>query len=457
MQSALLNDQQRLKTLLTSTCGRQWNGDWHQLDNRHEVHRQCVTLYNTSNGLMTGIAAWQGTLFEKLIEDNTKYLYSKVISKDCTTAVFKLYQFPFDPMLPDLHAACMAQIYRDVLFFRSHKKNTANRDGNNFWYNTQTADMTIVISLLRYRPCLSCTLSANFPGAAQSNKSCISKVYSTSALMKRVHDVMKRLSNLQDETGRLFFATPITTIPDKSILVQNRLPGENLEEILMAVIKNAGQFFNTIPKGMRGILQKCGEAIHFVHNSGIRSGNTRPIITELSELQRKAENTCDINKEKGEELLALSSLLHDQYMQNFPSAEFVLTHGDFKPGQFLVSGSDVYLLDFDEAAMSSRFLDIGTFTATLKQLYLKFLVKERCETETISKQLTEQYIDCFLNGYFFNGRIFDTEIVFFQSLALLRKALREFYTNSQSTLISYIVKEAMQSLLTGNSAKLHTA
>jgi hypothetical protein len=71
------------------------------------------------------------------------------------------------------------------------------------------------------------------------------------------------------------------------------------------------------------------------------------------------------------------------------------------------------------------------------------------------KQVTENYIGYFLQGYFQGGKWPARKISWCLSLALIRKAIREFYKDYKSKIVELMIQEAVQSLSIMDCRKIH--
>jgi serine/threonine protein kinase len=270
-----------------------------------------------------------------------------------------------DPMMLDLKLATLPETYLNRSIWARKNDRSVKSLFADHCTSQHSADQ-IEIMLLRYRPCMSCTLKITSAINGKSSSNIISKVYSDKQVIHRVSCVMKQLYYEQKNAGVSYFACPITTIPKKNVLIQDFVSGKSLEILIANTL--TGEKPRLVDA--KSIFEKCGNAIRFVHGCKIKVSKQRSLLTEWSELNQKVRDILDINQIIGIKLHALSTLLKETYTFGDAPQKAVLTHGDFKPGQILVDSLGVRLLDFDNVALSEPEFDIGTFIATLKQSYL---------------------------------------------------------------------------------------
>lgn len=440
-QYAILNHPDELRDLIKNSCGLPVGEYWHLIDNRHEIHRQCVTLYQTSSGWLTGIAAWKGPIFDKISSDDHRYLVELNNIADGFDSFFRIYLFPLDPMMPDLKAAMAPGTYAAGSIWQ-HNRTLNDDDADDHGFRGPGAANHINIIPVRYRPCMSCTIQVSIKIHKQNERVFFSKVYTSEKLLYRVYKVMQRLYLQQKKANSIYFARPSEIIPNKKILIQASMPGKNLEKLLTAAL--TGKISNL--ERTCCALKNCGKAIQLAHACKIHIDKKRSLLSELNELEGKACDIKDVNNQIGTELLELSTLLRKTYLFDNDEQHYVLTHGDFKPGQVLVDGTDIRVLDFDNAALSDPVFDLGTFIATLKQYLIKSLSTATANTAQLNKQMTEKFMLSFCQGYYQQVRMPADKIMWCVSLALFRKAIREFYKDHDSDLVQLQIAEAVTSL-----------
>lgn len=450
IQHGILINQQKLKELLQNSSVMEFNDSWDLIDNRHEIHRQCVTLYRTASGYITGIAAWKGGVYDQMANSKAEHLYEDFIAEDDAGNIFRLYLFPEDPLLPDLKKAVSPCMYLEKTYWNS-QNDTSNLHDTSESFSILDKENRISIALLRYRPCLSCTLKITRNGYGPGEKNIISKVYPKKNLLIHVFQIMKQLWHTQKTVGSSYFAKPIAAIPEAHILIQETLPGKNLEILLEKLLYEKRTSYDEIFV----IMENCGRAIQVVHESNIRVEKQRPLLSELNELSKKSADIHCYNNNMGEKLLELTALLKKTSPSIESPEKYVLTHGDYKPGQILVNDLNVHLLDFDNAALSLPAFDFGTFVATLKQTYIKSLIHTKIAHDYWRKQVVERLIQSFIAGYYEKTQIPGGTIAWCVSLALLRKAIREFYKDHGSKMIVPQVQEAILSLENMDYGKIY--
>ena len=110
----------------------------------------------------------------------------------------------------------------------------------------------------------------------------------------------------------------------------------------------------------------------------------------------------------------------------------------------------VALLDFDHCGMADPAADVGNFLATLRQLGVRQVLKQRHPgTVADLQQELAALEELFLTEYLAARRChpdFHLRASWYQAVALLRKALRSFSRSPRSLLPALLVQEAWRCL-----------
>ena len=105
-------------------------------------------------------------------------------------------------------------------------------------------------------------------------------------------------------------------------------------------------------------------------------------------------------------------------------------HGDCKPSQFRMAGSSLTLLDFDHCGLADPATDAGTFLASLRQ-------RSR-------RPLEQPFLDAYAAAVRDPG--LRPRVLWYESVALLRKALRAFARSPRSPVPGLLAAEGRECL-----------
>lgn len=129
-------------------------------------------------------------------------------------------------------------------------------------------------------------------------------------------------------------------------------------------------------------------------------------------------------------------------------AMITLVHGDCKPAQFLISDNQVALIDFDHCGMADPAVDVGTFLATLQQSNVLNIVKNHGRAPRCTvwlPGLKEQFLDAYCTAGKYPAS-FKLRAIWYESVGLLRKAIRSFERSPVSAVAMALVVEAQDIL-----------
>ena len=125
-------------------------------------------------------------------------------------------------------------------------------------------------------------------------------------------------------------------------------------------------------------------------------------------------------------------------------AIITLVHGDCKPAQFLISDNQVALIDFDHCGMADPAGDAGTFLATLQQSKVLNTVKNHGKTPGCAgwlPGLKEQFLEAYCEAGTYPAS-FKLRAIWYESVGLLRKAIRSFERSPFSIVPMALIAEA---------------
>jgi aminoglycoside phosphotransferase (APT) family kinase protein len=127
-----------------------------------------------------------------------------------------------------------------------------------------------------------------------------------------------------------------------------------------------------------------------------------------------------------------------------------LDHGDCKHSQCLVTADGIAILDFDHCGMADPATDIGTYTATLRQLGIWQELNAGATSASAARkrwlrELEDRFLDeyCAASGF---GEGFRLRVTWYEAVAMMRKALRAFARAPRSPMPRAEVEEAWRML-----------
>jgi aminoglycoside phosphotransferase (APT) family kinase protein len=162
------------------------------------------------------------------------------------------------------------------------------------------------------------------------------------------------------------------------------------------------------------------------------SARGRPVTAELERFHNRATNVARVAPATGRHLIEWASALVER-RNCVGDGEAGLVHGDCKPSQFRIDGSQIALLDFDHCGVADQASDVGTFLASLRQR----------GRQSLEERFAVAYNAC-------SGRAAAPwdRIAWYESVALMRKALRAFARSPRSPLPVLFAREGLRCLRT---------
>lgn len=222
------------------------------------------------------------------------------------------------------------------------------------------------------------------------------------------------------------------------MVLQDPLQGDPLDSFLNCDAASLD------PRGLDGI-KKAAVALAALHTSGVSAGRNRSIEKELLRFKKRAGKIGQVNPPLASEIIVLSDTLA-RWLDSLEKweASITLVHGDCKPAQFLIHDNQVALIDFDHVGMADPAGDVGMFLATLQQSKVLNMVKNKGKTPPCSGWLPfikEQFLDayCTAGNYLAS---FKLRAYWYESVGLLRKAIRSFERSPLSGIAMALILEA---------------
>jgi hypothetical protein len=355
----------------------------------------------------------------------------------------QIYRFEHDPALPGLATAldgpAMARALEQAL--------PEYRDGG-------ARILRCRATPLRYRPGKRCTLRFDLAlrdtSGALMRRRLFGKVYHQLDKAASVDREMRMLADSAPaRDGRVILAPVAAFLPDLRIILQAPVAGVPLELYLEGL---EGAVRAGDRRGWDGIVRSAG-AFAAVHTAGLATDRERPIDSELKRFVKRAGLAAAVDPTIGARLLELAEAL-PAWRGRLPEWDerITLVHGDCKHSQCMLTDEGVAILDFDHCGMADPATDIGTYIATLRQLGIHQALKARGRAPSAARTdwlraLEDRFLDqyCIESGY---GEPFRLRAIWYEAVALMRKALRGFARAPRSPMPLAQVEEAWRVLAT---------
>jgi aminoglycoside phosphotransferase (APT) family kinase protein len=401
----------------------------HILDAKYEPGKGCTILYRLGEDLVLGRLAWpppdragsSSRLIEPLMMD--------------------AYLFPDDPLLPGLAGALNGDAMRHIL----GEVLPACCGG-------EARVLRCRSSLLRYRPARRATLRVEVVVRAEATGAITSfllfaKLYHDQAKAAALFDDDLRLSHTRSlrEDG-VVVATPAGFVPALAMVLHERVAGIPLSSFFVRDPRRPG---NGGSKAIAGV-KSAAVAVASLHDASLQSERRRPDPGEAAErMARRSAQVSLVAPPLGDRMEALAvALLELVDPLREWGAETTFAHGDCKPSQFLIDGQSVGVLDFDHGGMADPASDVGTFTASLRQLE----ARQRLVSANPLPSPDPYWVE--LEGAFvkeYRARRapeddFFRRTAWYQAAALFRKAFRAFQRSPRSQLPGLLAEEGLLAL-----------
>jgi aminoglycoside phosphotransferase (APT) family kinase protein len=284
---------------------------------------------------------------------------------------------------------------------------------------------------VRYRPAKRATVKVT---SAFHHSSYVAKVYHDSTKAAAVAGEAWALGKVATGHGTLRFAPPVAYLPELTVVVQAFVEGTPLDGLLSG---------GTAAASVASAIRQAAQAMVDLHGYPLVSERQRSVTKELSRFVQRADRVASVDAQLGGDLLRLANRLLDTDAE-LPPGPIGLVHGDCKPSQFLLSTQSVTLLDLDHCGISQQATDIGTFTASLRQLAVRSAVAGRTRDRNGLEGLARLFTDTYLGSRSAPG--LRSRIRWHEAAALQRKALRAFSRAPRSPLPAALVLEGNRCL-----------
>lgn len=308
------------------------------------------------------------------------------------------FAFPDDPKLPGLAAAMDGATLASALDVGRRTR--------------------VDVSLLRYRPGKRATLRLELRGS-DTTRVLIGKVYSAERKAAAVFIETRQLAAALAGEPAVSVAPAEAYLDAIPMVVWHAVAGVGMEQRLDA-------------SGGADLVHAAAGAVAALHAAPVVSERTRPIAAELARFRRRGQQVARVAPTVGATLLSWAGRLEEAGAEVDRSTTG-LVHGDCKPSQFHTTSAGLALLDFDHCGVADPASDVGTFLASLRQR---------------SREALE---GAFLHAY--AEAVAEADIAerarWYESVALLRKALRAFARSPQSPVPGILAAEGLKCLERG--------
>lgn len=402
------------------------------LNVKYEPGEYCTILYSLGKQPLVGSLRWDGAVRDGVPE--TARLIAPL--------GMLVYRLEHDPALPGLEVALKPELIAGVLA----EELPELRD------STLRA-LRCKPTVLRYRPGRRCTLRLDLwlrdvRSGAITTRTLFGKAYHDLAKATAVYDEMLMLAGSAPvRDGRLLVARPVAFLRDLRIVLQEPVEGTPLDGLLEGMARTPTA---SDPRGCEGVIRSA-PALAALHTAGLATYRQRPIADELRRFKKRAAQAEQVEPVIGARMGILAATLPD-WLDLLPEwgEELGLVHGDCKPSQFLVGPAGVAMLDFDHCGMADPATDVGTYLATLRQLGAwQSLDRRRAAGAAARARRMRALEELFLEGYCTASARrpeFRLRAIWYEAVALLRKALRAFARNPRSAMPALLVEEAWRCL-----------
>lgn len=307
--------------------------------------------------------------------------------------------------------------------------------------------------LLRYRPGRRATFEVSAhvrAGADERGERLVAKVYHDRAKAAAVAREGRELV-AQVAAAPLVLARVLAHDPDRAIVTQEHLAGRPLS---VDVVAEATPL-------MREQLAGAAQALAVFHGLTVSNGRARSLERELQRFVTRSAGVLSVDEETG---AALLDLAHRLLRLPRPDRDQSLVHGDCKPGQFLVDGARVALLDLDHCGLADPVYDVGNLVASLRQQAIQDSQQAVQDSQSpperlgMALELGALFLDAYgvahtstsARAAGWAGRPapaqLEKRVEVFVAISLMRKALRAFARDPRSSVPLRLVAEAHRGL-----------
>jgi aminoglycoside phosphotransferase (APT) family kinase protein len=389
----------------------------HVLDAKYEPGGRAVVLYAQDGRLL------RGDLLP--VDDHARGIGA---ATPCFVVVpgLRVLPFPHDPDLPGL-----AQVMDPARLARM----LVPAEGAGPGLVDPAHARRCRVRLLRYRPGRRATVLLTWGAGSPAH---VGKVYHDAAKAAAVACEAAALAPATPARGLLRLAPPAAHVPELGLVVFDRAPAGTRLDVLLAGPRLP-------PAAARPAVRRAARALAELHAMPVASTRRRPVEQELARFAQRAAGVSEVDCCLSRDLDRLTRRLVEA-RRTFPAQPDGLVHGDCTPGQFLLSGPYVYLLDPDHCGVSEPATDVGTFLGSLRQLAVRHTLARRSPAyaERLAA-LGEDFLRSYVGSRGDEGSLVP-HVRWHEAAALERKALRAFARAPGAPLAGALTAEAHRCL-----------
>ena len=234
-------------------------------------------------------------------------------------------------------------------------------------------------------------------------------------------DAMRALWGTSVASGDVVtLAEPLSYDPDRRVLVQGPVPGSTtLKDLVRATLVDGS---DRALEDVRDALRRTAAGLAALHGSGVRYGGRDTWDDEFAEVQavveRRALSTPSLRAAAAPLLTALRTRAGRE-----PADAEVSAHHDFRPAQVMLHDGRVGFIDFDGSCMAEPALDLGRFTAKLRDIGISTPAPGGAaltpETLAARLALADDLAEHFVRSYEAYAPVSRTRIVLWETTDLL--------------------------------------
>jgi hypothetical protein len=179
------------------------------------------------------------------------------------------------------------------------------------------------------------------------------------------------------EPDTVHIPRPFGVLPEFNMWLQEKVPGTRLTEFLLA-------------GDARTLGTRVARALHKIHCSRVAAPSEHTLNDELKILDRRLKDVSAAKPELAARIDALLARCHE-LVRSIPTPRPSPIHRDFHPGQVLVDGPRLWLLDFDLFSTGDPAVDVGNFIAHITELSVRHFGDDR-HLATVEQAVEDEYI-----------------------------------------------------------------
>lgn len=252
------------------------------------------------------------------------------------------------------------------------------------------------VRVLRYRPHRRCVLLHG-----EGSDEVVGKVYGPG---RQAADVFARQDAIRARAAGFDVPRPLKLAAD--VVLMERVPGTSLKELFGRVANDGdGEV----------LARRAAASLAAFHGVRLATAESRSFADDVKRVQKPVGRLAAVAPEfaaRADGMLArLAPVAEAAPAERSPA----LVHGDFKPGQLLVDGDRMTIVDLDRACIGEPALDVGNFLAQFR--------KEALLTGNEGlRRLARPFVDEYLRRAPCDGLADRARAV--EALALVRMAVR---------------------------------